>query len=33
LEQLDENLGAAEVVDKLTNDVLEKIDKNMEGEE
>jgi voltage-dependent potassium channel beta subunit len=33
LEQLDENLGAAEVVDKLTNDVLEKIDKIMEGEE
>jgi len=33
LEQMDENLGAAEVVEKLTNEVLEKIDKIMEGEE
>jgi voltage-dependent potassium channel beta subunit len=33
LEQLDENLGAAEIVDKLSNDVLEKIDKIMEGAE
>jgi len=33
LEQLDENLGSAEVVEKLSNDVLEKIDKIMEGEE
>ena len=33
LEQLDENLGSAEIVDKLTNEVLEKIDKIMEGEE
>jgi voltage-dependent potassium channel beta subunit len=33
LEQLDENLGAAEVVDKLTNEVLEKIDKIIERED
>ena len=33
LEQLDENLGSADVVEKLTNDVLEKIDKIMEDAE
>jgi voltage-dependent potassium channel beta subunit len=33
LEQLDENLGSAEVVDKLSNDILEKVDKIMEGAE
>jgi aryl-alcohol dehydrogenase-like predicted oxidoreductase len=33
IEQLDENLGAPEVAEKLTNDVLEKIDKVMEGAE
>lgn len=33
LEQLDENLGAAEAVEKLTNEVLEKIDKIMAGAE
>ena len=32
-EQLDENLDAIEHVEKLTNDVLEKIDQVMEGEE
>ncbi|MGD0707080.1 MAG: aldo/keto reductase [Anaerolineaceae bacterium] len=33
MEQLDENMGAAEAVDKLTNEVLEKIDKIMDGAE
>lgn len=33
MEQLDENLGAAEAVGKLTNDVLEKIEKIMQGAE
>jgi voltage-dependent potassium channel beta subunit len=33
MEQLDENLGAAEAVEKLTNDVLEKIDTIMDGAE
>jgi voltage-dependent potassium channel beta subunit len=33
IEQLDENLGAPEVVENLTNDILEKIDKVMEGAE
>lgn len=31
IEQLDENLGAMEAQDKLSNDVLEKIDKAVEG--
>jgi aryl-alcohol dehydrogenase-like predicted oxidoreductase len=30
-EQLDENLGAAEIVDKLDNDLLERIDAAIEG--
>ena len=33
VEQLDENLAAMDAVDKLTNDVLEKIDKAVEGME
>jgi voltage-dependent potassium channel beta subunit len=33
MEQLDENMGAAEAVEKLTNDVLEKIDTIMDGAE
>jgi voltage-dependent potassium channel beta subunit len=33
LEQLDENLGAAEAAEKLTNEVLEKIEKIIESEE
>lgn len=33
LEQLDENLGAAEAVEKMTNEVLEKIEKVMAGAE
>ncbi len=33
LEQLDENLDAIEHVEKMTNEVLEKIDQAMEGEE
>ncbi|HTX78730.1 MAG TPA: aldo/keto reductase [Longilinea sp.] len=33
MEQLDENMGAAEAVEKLTNEVLEKIDKIMDGAE
>jgi aryl-alcohol dehydrogenase-like predicted oxidoreductase len=32
VEQLDENLGAAEVVEKLTEDVLDAIEKILEGQ-
>ena len=30
-EQLDENLGAAEIVDRVDNDLLERIDAAVEG--